>query len=89
MAMRSIGLIVASVVNSMAESNILIQLMYLPMLFLSGATVPLSLYPMWLQIVAQFLPASHLFTGLHSILLKHESTARHTQCRPAPCCSPR
>jgi ABC-type multidrug transport system permease subunit len=72
-AMRSIGLIIASVANSVAESNILIQLTYLPMLFLSGATVPLSLYPQWLQTVAQFIPASHLFTGLHSILLKHES----------------
>src|SRR3954469_17304026 len=39
-AFRSIGLIVASVVNGMQESTIGIQLLYMPMLFLSGATVP-------------------------------------------------
>ena len=72
-AMRAIGLIIASVVNSVDESNILIQLAYLPMLFLSGATIPLALYPIWLQVVAQFLPASHLFTGLQGLLLRHES----------------
>ena len=39
-AMRAIGLILASVVNSMQESQLIVQLIYLPMLFLSGATFP-------------------------------------------------
>ncbi len=43
LAFRSLGAIIASVVNSMAESQIIIQLMYLPMLMLSGATVPLNI----------------------------------------------
>ena len=73
LAFRSLGLIVASVVNSMQESQILIQLLYLPMLFLSGATFPISALPGWLQIVSQFLPASYLHLGLQSILLKGES----------------
>jgi imidazolonepropionase-like amidohydrolase/ABC-type multidrug transport system permease subunit len=72
-AMRSIGLIIASVVNSVAESNILIQLMYMPMLFLSGATFPLTAMPTWAQIVAQFLPASHLFSGMQGIVLRDEN----------------
>ena len=55
-AFRSIGLIIAAVVNSSQESNILIQLIYMPMLFLSGATFPLSFMPDWLQIVTQFIP---------------------------------
>src|SRR5580700_6992255 len=37
-AFRAIGLIIASVVNSMQESQLIVQLIYLPMLFLSGAT---------------------------------------------------
>ena len=69
---RSIGLIVASVVNSAQEGQIVIQLLYMPMLFLSGITFPTSIMPVWLQIVAQFLPASHLYTGMQSILVKNE-----------------
>ena len=42
---RSIGLIIASVVNSMQESQLIVQLIYLPMLFLSGATFPLVHVP--------------------------------------------
>lgn len=75
LAFRSIGLILASVVNSMQESQILVQLLYLPMLFLSGATFPVTIMPEWLQIVAQFIPASHLFTGLQGILLRQEPLA--------------
>ncbi len=71
-AFRSLGLIIASVVNSPQESQIVIQLFYLPMLFLSGATFPASIMPAWLQIVAQFLPASYLFSGMQGILVQKE-----------------
>jgi ABC-type multidrug transport system permease subunit len=73
MAFRSVGLIVASVVNSMQESQIIIQLLYLPMLMLCGATVPLSIMPEWLQTAAQFLPATHLYLGMTGILVRGES----------------
>ena len=76
-AMRAIGLIVASVVNSVAESNILIQVMYMPMLFLSGATIPITGLPTVAQIVSQFLPASHLFSGMQGILLRSETIAQN------------
>ncbi|MBE7544745.1 MAG: ABC transporter permease, partial [Solibacteraceae bacterium] len=72
-AFRSMGLIVAAVVNSMAESQIIIQLLYFPMLLLSGATIPLSILPEWLQVIAQFLPATHLYLGMQGILMKNET----------------
>ncbi len=76
LAFRSIGLIVASVVNSMQESQIVIQLLYFPMLFLSGTTIPISVMPNWVQAVAQFIPATYLMTGMQSILgPKKESLA--------------
>ena len=37
---RALGLILASVANTQQEANILIQSLYMPMLFLSGATIP-------------------------------------------------
>ncbi len=73
LAFRSMGLIIASVVNSSQESLILIQPLYMAMLFLSGATFPISFFPEWLQIVTQFIPATYLMTGTAGILQQGES----------------
>ena len=73
LAFRSMGLIIASVVNSMQESQIIAQLLYMPMLLLSGATVPLHILPEWLQKLAQFLPATHLYLGTQGILVRGET----------------
>lgn len=78
-AFRSIGLILASVANSMQESQILIQLTYLPMLFLSGATFPTTMFPNWLQIVAHFMPTTYLVTGVKAILLKGEGLLQNSE----------
>ncbi len=75
MAFRAMGQIIASVANSMAESQIIIQSLYFPMLMLSGAAVPLSFLPDWVQIITQFIPASYLFNGMQNILVRHESLA--------------
>jgi imidazolonepropionase-like amidohydrolase/ABC-type multidrug transport system permease subunit len=72
LAFRAVGMIVASVVNSAQESAIVTQLLYLPMLFLSGATFPMTFFPNWLQTAAQFLPATYLHEGLQSILISGE-----------------
>jgi ABC-2 type transport system permease protein len=58
------GLIVASVTNTMQETQIINQLIWMGFLFLSGATVPLAVLPLWLQRVSLFLPATYLATGL-------------------------
>ncbi len=72
LAFRAIGLILASVANSMQGSQVLIQLFYMPMLFLSGATFPITLLPEWAQIISQFLPASYLVTGFQGIFFRNE-----------------
>ncbi len=77
-AFRGIGVIVASVVNSMQESQILIQILYLPMLFLSGATIPVEALPVWVQVVAQFLPSTYLFNGMQAILEGRETLAQNS-----------
>jgi imidazolonepropionase-like amidohydrolase/ABC-type multidrug transport system permease subunit len=71
-AFRSIGMIVAAVVNSATEAGILMQLLYLPMLFLSGATFPASIMPIWVQTVAQFMPATYLYQGVQSMMIGGE-----------------
>ncbi len=77
LALRSIGLIIASVVNSQQETMLLIQPIYMGMLFLSGATIPITLFPNWLQIVTQFIPATYLITGIAGILQRGESVAHN------------
>ena len=74
-AFRSFGMIIAAVVNSQQEAQILIQLLYLPMLFLCGATFPISMMPAWVQNISQFLPATYLFQGMQSIMIGGETIA--------------
>lgn len=76
---RAIGSIIASVVNSAQESQLIVQLVYLPMLFLSGVTFPLSMFPPWLLIVTQFLPATYLVRGIQGMLLQHQGLAANIQ----------
>jgi len=76
---RAIGAILASVVNSMQESQLLVQLVYLPMLFLSGATFPLAMFPPWLLVITQFVPATYLVIGIQSMLARNEGIAQNIQ----------
>jgi len=78
-AFRAIGLIIASVVNSSQESLILIQPLYMAMLFLSGATFPIFLFPEWLQNITQFIPATYLMNGISGILQQGESLLQNWQ----------
>ncbi|HEX8818010.1 MAG TPA: amidohydrolase family protein [Terriglobales bacterium] len=78
-AMRALGLMIAAVVNSMQESQIITQLVYLPMLLLSGATFPFSMFPTWLQIVTQFIPTTYLTAGVQGMLLRNETLAQNIQ----------
>jgi ABC-2 type transport system permease protein len=62
----SMGLIVASVTNTMQETQVLNQLIWLPLIFLSGATMPLPYLPQIAQKFALFLPATYLVWGLEA-----------------------
>ena len=60
----SLGLVVASVTNTMQETQVINQLLWLPLIFLSGATFPLAFLPKVVQNVSLFLPATYLVQGL-------------------------
>ncbi len=67
-AFRGIGSIIGAVANSMQESQIIVQLLYFPLLFLGGATFPIAIMPKWVQSLTDFIPSSYVSTGLTSIL---------------------
>jgi ABC-type multidrug transport system permease subunit len=64
----SLGLVVASVTNTMQETQVLNQLIWLPLIFLSGATLPVAYLPTVAKRVALFLPATYLVSGLQNAL---------------------
>jgi len=64
----SMGLVVASVTNTMQETQVINQLIWFPLIFLSGATVPLADLPQVVKHVGLFLPATYLVTGLQSAI---------------------
>ena len=55
-SMFSIGLFMASMCRTIKSVNMVTSLVYFPMLFLSGATIPYELFPTGLQKVADILP---------------------------------
>jgi hypothetical protein len=62
----SLGLIVASVTNTMQETQMINNLIWMSFIFLGGATIPIATFPAWLQRVSLFIPAQYLSTGLES-----------------------
>jgi imidazolonepropionase-like amidohydrolase len=81
LAFRAIGLIIASSVNSMQESQVLVQLLYLPMMLLS--IMPMSELPTWGQVAAQFVPAVYLQTGMQGILVRSEGLGQNASAAGA------
>lgn len=55
-AMFSIGLMIASLCRTVKIMNAVTSLVYFPMLFLSGATIPYEIFPKGLQAVANIMP---------------------------------
>jgi ABC-2 type transport system permease protein len=74
----SMGLLLAQIVPANAASGI-VNLIYLPMSFMSGLWVPIQFLPHWLQQIAPVLPTYHLAQLMLSIYgyQDHASLASH------------
>src|SRR4029077_18905667 len=68
MSFASLGLVVASVTNTMQETQVINQLIWLPLIFLSGATIPLADLPQVVKRVGLFVPATYLVTELQDAI---------------------
>lgn len=55
-SMFSIGLMVASLCRTTKSMNVATSLLYFPMLLLSGATIPVEIFPAWFQTAAKLMP---------------------------------
>ncbi len=65
----SLGLIIASVTNTMQETQLINQLIWFVFLFLSGATFPIFILGKHVAQVAYYLPATYLVVGMQRAML--------------------
>ncbi len=66
----TLGLTVASVTNTLQETQVINNIIWSVFLFLSGALVPLPMLPAFVQRFAVFLPATYLVTGLRRAIVR-------------------
>lgn len=74
-SMFSIGLLMASLCQTVKAVNAATTLVYFPMLFLSGATIPYELFPDGLQKVANVLPLTQGIKLMKAVSLGTEIDA--------------
>ncbi|MGO9271548.1 MAG: ABC transporter permease [Terriglobia bacterium] len=72
------GLTIASVANTMQEAQVYNNLIWFPLLFLSGATFPLPMLPHWVQRVAIYLPATHLVSAFQGVMAGGQPLSAYT-----------
>jgi ABC-2 type transport system permease protein len=66
------GYLVASLSPNPRAASITGQLLHMPMLFLSGAVMPLSLLPDGIQAVSQCLPMTHIVVLMQALWFGQE-----------------
>jgi ABC-2 type transport system permease protein len=71
----SIGLIVASVTNTMQETQIINQIIWFVLFFISGATIPFPVLPSFVKTFALYLPATYLVSGLQRAMIDNTGVA--------------
>ncbi len=72
-AFAGIGMVVASIANTMQETQVICNLLWFAMMFLSGATAPLAQLPEVIRHVALFLPSFYLVYAMQAILFRSAS----------------
>ena len=76
LALTSFGVMVASYLRKIEGFQVVMQLVLLPMIFLSGATFPLRGLPGWLLVVTQVNPMTYAVSPLRRLVLSGSSEDR-------------
>ena len=63
----TIAFTIASIARSGPQAGGMAQALFMPMMFLSGATLPLEKMPGWIQKIALLLPATYLVDALRGV----------------------
>jgi ABC-2 type transport system permease protein len=63
----TVAFVIASVARSGHQASALTQVIFMPMIFLSGSTLPYEAMPGWIQKIATALPATYYVSGLRQV----------------------
>ena len=77
LTLSALGVLLSSLVNTVQEANVVIQLVFFVLLFLSGTTMPLEDLPRSLQRIATFTPPTLMIVPLNGILLRGDTLLQH------------
>ncbi len=72
-ALSSLGIVAAAKINSMQSFQLLMNLLIMPMFFLSGAIFPLTGLPLWLKSLTVINPLSYGVDALKGVLLNTQT----------------
>src|ERR1035438_2523288 len=67
-AMTTFGVFVASRIQKMESFQVVMQMLLMPMLFLSGALFPLNNLPRWLMVVTRLNPLTYAVAPLRQVV---------------------
>ncbi len=65
----SIGFLIAGLAPNMKAVTAIAYLVFFPMLFLTGASIPLEIMPKLMQDIANFLPVTHVVKAMKAVWL--------------------
>jgi ABC-type multidrug transport system permease subunit len=71
------SMVMAGVVNTAQESNMLMQVIFLILLLFSGSTVPLDHMPSFIQHLSLFFPPTLMLIAGQGIILRHHDLSSH------------
>jgi len=74
LTMYTIGGVVASLAPSERSATAIANIIYFPMIFLSGATIPLAIFPSGMKVVSDILPATYAVKLLQDAWVRGAST---------------
>jgi ABC-2 type transport system permease protein len=75
LAFMSIGLLAGAWAKTEESANVIVNLLVLPMAFLSGSFFPLEITPAWIQQLARIFPLRHLVIGMQDVMVRGKSAA--------------
>lgn len=63
----TVGFLLAAVVTTSRQAQVIANLLYFPQLFLSGVSIPRELFPDWLRSISEWLPLTQLVLQVQSL----------------------
>lgn len=75
LAFTPLGLLLGSVVPNQQAAPAVANAIFFPIIFISGAALPLSALPGWLQEVGRLIPLTYMVEALHAVMARGDGTS--------------